>query len=189
MRPQYQVKTMFWRSFLIGNFVLLCEGFLAVLAFSHKTNDCDEAFPCTIQELYNENFLKVPIVSQICNFYPMINVAVIPVLIITTRNNIFQIFGIERGNNMTNFRKGIWSIGLSIPVIICSLLHFHPQVVVKFTGGITGVVILLVIPAVLVQGARKYDPGYYYDKLNINKSPFANCFWPYFIYMFSLLTT
>ena len=65
IRPQEKVKPMFMTSFSMGAGILVLEGFLAALAFG-KEEYKDKAvgdFPCEIQELYNENFLKVPVVA------------------------------------------------------------------------------------------------------------------------------
>lgn len=66
-------------SFIVGGSLLMVEGLLATFTFG----------PDRIEKLYNENFLKVPFVSQIVNFYPMLAVSAVPVLIITMRNNLF----------------------------------------------------------------------------------------------------
>lgn len=109
---------MFFWSFVIGSSVLVLEAFLALLAFSHiDVEDCD-VFPCSIQKLYNVNFSKLPFVGQVSNFYPMLNVAAVPILTITLRNNIFQLFGLENQGESSRLKKGLWSTGLSLPVII-----------------------------------------------------------------------
>jgi len=83
--------------------------------------------------LYNENFLDLPGIGQICNFYPMLNMAAVPILNITLRNNLLDVIPvkvwIERyGRCMfllddhKNSVKGIWSILLTIPVVVVVLL-------------------------------------------------------------------
>jgi hypothetical protein len=109
---------MFFYSFIIGSAVLVLEGFLALLAFSHIEQESCDVFPCSIQKLYNENFSKLPVVGQISNFYPMLNVAAVPILTITLRNNIFQLFGLESNGESSRLKKGLWSTALSLPVII-----------------------------------------------------------------------
>ncbi len=90
VRPQKKVHQMFFSSFSLGAFFLLIEGVLAAFAFGHSEykDDLNE-YPCSIQKLYNENFLKVPFIGQFTNFYPMLNVSAVPVLVITLRYNIF----------------------------------------------------------------------------------------------------
>uniref|UniRef100_A0A7S3JG32 Amino acid transporter transmembrane domain-containing protein n=1 Tax=Euplotes harpa TaxID=151035 RepID=A0A7S3JG32_9SPIT len=179
---------MFFWSFLLGSVTLILEAFLAVLAFSHITNtDCSD-FPCEIQGLYNENFLNLPVIGQVCNFYPFLNVAAVPILTITMRNNILQLFGLENKGDMTRMKKGLWSFMLSVPVIVITLFLRDPQLLVTYTGGLTGIIILLLIPTIFVQLSRKWDLESTYDNNNFNRSPFRHPYWPYLIYSFSLLT-
>lgn len=182
------VKPMFFWSFLIGSITLILESFLALLAFSHIENEECGQFPCTIQPLYNENFLKLPVIGQISNFYPMLNVAAVPILTITLRNNLFQLFGLENKGEMSRLKKGLWSFALSVPVIIITLFLRNPQILVTYTGGLTGTLILLLIPAGFVQGARRLGLEDVYDRINFNKSPFRHPIFPYLIYAFSALT-
>jgi len=188
VRPQSSLRPMFFYSFLIGGITLLLEGLLAVLAFSHIKNDDCSKFPCEIQKLYNENFLKLPFIGQVANFYPMLNVAAVPILTITLRNNILQLFGLENKGNISRLKKGLWSILLSIPVIIITLFLDDPQLLIKYTGGLTGVFILLLIPAFFVQGARRLNLEDVYDRMNFNRSPFSHPFWPYVVYLFAIIT-
>ena len=118
----------------------------------------------------------------------MLNVAAVPILTITLRNNLFQLFGLEARGGITRLKKGLWSAALSIPAIIVAYTHIDPQVLLKYTGGLTGVCILLLIPTIFVQGARRLNMEVLYDRANFNKSPFTHWFWPYIIYAFSLLT-
>lgn len=179
---------MFFWSFIIGSATLVLEAFLALIAFSHITNPHCGDFPCKIQDLYNKNFLELPVIGQICNFYPMLNVAAVPILTITLRNNLLQLFGLENKGTISKMKKGLWSIGLSIPVIIITLFLRDPQVMLTYTGGITGTMILLLIPTIFVQGARKLNLEDVYDKNNFNRSPFRHPIWPYVVYLFSLIT-
>lgn len=77
-------------SFLTGGGLLLAEGVLATFAFSWVDDEYNKThkFPMPIQKLFNENFLPVPVVAQIVNFYPLLGVSAVPVLVITLRNNL-----------------------------------------------------------------------------------------------------
>jgi len=78
----------------------MTEAWLAYFAFSNLPNKCtdkeDLHFPCRVSSLYNENFLDLPVIGQICNFYPMFNIAVVPILNITLRNNLLDILPIKK---------------------------------------------------------------------------------------------
>ena len=96
IRPQSEIKPMFMVSHIVGSSILGLEGLLAFLAFSGIKRDCKDGFPCRVQPLFNENFLDIPVVGQICNFYPLLNVSSIPVLTITLRNNIMEVVPIKQ---------------------------------------------------------------------------------------------
>jgi len=108
IRPQSKVKPMMILSFSIGGGILFLEALLAVLAFGGYDDD-KEDFPQSIKEMYTDNFLAIPVVSQIVSFYPLLNMSAVPILTITLRNNIFQLLGIESGPDMTKLKKATWS--------------------------------------------------------------------------------
>lgn len=144
VRPQKSIAPMFMWSNIIGAIFLCVEAMLAWLAFGALTNPCVEPadwdvthpntefvekFPCATSDLYNENFLALPGISQIVNFYPMLNIAAVPILNITLRNNLLEVLPIKKFLRDRNFAlwlleddkpmvKGFWSILLTIPVII-----------------------------------------------------------------------
>lgn len=145
VRPQSSIHSMFMWSNIVGSVCLGTEGLLAWFAFGSLKNFCVKPhdmvatdfhpeFPCKVSGLYNQNFLNLPGIGQICNFYPMLNVAAVPILNITLRNNILDVFPIKdflRRNNFCVFLtedhknsvKGMWSIILSIPCIMVALCY------------------------------------------------------------------
>ena len=84
--------------------LLIYLGLLAYLAFSGLPNDCStHIYPCRIEDLFNKNFVNIPVIGPLCNFYPMLNVSSVPVLTITLRNNLMQVvpikFWLSKSNN------------------------------------------------------------------------------------------
>lgn len=72
---------------------------MAFIAFSGLPNNCHDKppkYPCKISTLFNENFVNIPFIGQVCNFYPMLNVSSVPVLTITLRNNMMEVLPIKR---------------------------------------------------------------------------------------------
>jgi len=141
IRPQKDVKAMFFYSNIVGSLFLATEAVLAYLAFSGLSNACvkplnwpagvpfEAHYPCEVSGLYNENFLDLPGIGQICNFYPMLNMAAVPILNITLRNNLLDVIPVKRWlreRNMLLFLlddhknsiKGLWSCILTIPVLV-----------------------------------------------------------------------
>lgn len=49
----------------------------------------DSSFPCKIGDLISTTLLSIPVLGPIINFYPILNIATVPVIIITWRNNIY----------------------------------------------------------------------------------------------------
>jgi hypothetical protein len=119
VRPQKSVYNIILYSFVLGTCILLTESILAAMAFSNIENTNCNKFPCEIQGLYNVNFEAVPFIGQVTNFYPALNVAAVPILTITLRNNLFVMLGMSTASE-TRFKKAIWSLGLSLPVILIS---------------------------------------------------------------------
>ncbi len=170
IRPQSAVGKMFLSANIIASILLFAEGFLAYLAFSGLPNSCkpkvgDTEFPCQVSDLFNENFQGIPVIGQICQFYPMLNVSAVPILTITLRNNFMQVVPVKRWIRQGGYGlflledhkrsvKGIWSIIFIIPVIIIVMFERNPQVMISYTGGICGPFILFLIPVTLVMYGR-----------------------------------
>ena len=210
IRPQKDVKRMFMWSNIMGALFLGTEALLAFLAFSGRTSLCVPiegdpssvdrvSFPCGISDLYNENFLRLKGIGQICNFYPLLNIAAVPILNITLRNNLLDVIPIKRYirekncctfllDDHKNSVKGIWSIILSLPIIVVVLLTRNVQVMVTYTGGVCGSFILLYFPAMLAHYARKQDFEKIHQSKNPNKSYFQHPFWIYITYAWASIT-
>ena len=76
---------------------------LAYLAYGGLPEDNCEHFPCSIEKLYNENYMAFPIISQIVNYYPFLNVSASAIITITLRNNLFEAFGIKK--HLSKFKR------------------------------------------------------------------------------------
>ena len=156
---------MFLTSNIVASCLLFLEGFLAYLAFSGIDHGCGDGYPCSVQKLFNENFQDIPVVGQICQFYPMLNISAVPILTITLRNNFMQVVPVKRWirnsgcckillDDHRRLVKGIWSIIFTIPVIVIVMFERDPQVMISYTGGICGPFILFLIPCTLVWYGR-----------------------------------
>ena len=145
VRPQKSVYDILFYSFSLGSGILLIESILASVAFSSVTQPSCDTFPCEIKPLYNENFTALPFIGQVSNFYPAFNVAAVPILTITLRNNLFVMLGVQTSNE-TRLKKALWSLFLSIPVIIIACAYRKAQVIMTYTGGLGGTSILFIIP-------------------------------------------
>jgi hypothetical protein len=111
---------MFLIANIVGMICLFLECQFAWMAFSGLTNSCDAldpTFPCQISTLFNENFQAIPVVGQICVFYPMLNVAAVPVLNITLRNNLMSIVPIKRWIRNSGYKPLMFLLEVSF--IVC----------------------------------------------------------------------
>jgi hypothetical protein len=94
VRPQSALPKMFLISNIVGGFMLFLEAQLAWYAFSGLPNNCEDTdyqpqFPCKPDPNgFNQNFNGIPGIGQFIQFYPMLNVAAVPILMISLRNNI-----------------------------------------------------------------------------------------------------
>ena len=122
-------------------------------------------FSCKISGLYNNNFLNLPGIGIIYNFYPLLNIAALPILTITLRNNILDVIPIKqylRNRNKClfliddnkNYIKGVWSIIISIPVVIIIVFYHNISSLVTCVDPFLGSAISLTIPCILVYFAR-----------------------------------
>ena len=83
-------------SHTVGYCLLSLLGLLAFITFSGIQHDCSTGYPCSVQKLFNENFMGIPVIGQYVNFYPMLNVSSVPILTITLRNNMMEVIPIKR---------------------------------------------------------------------------------------------
>ena len=90
MRPQRAYRSTLLLNLVVAAVILLMVSILGVVAFaSYSGVECN-AFPCEIKQLYNLNFLHLPVIGYIVNFYPLCNISAIATISISLRNNIMQ---------------------------------------------------------------------------------------------------
>ena len=202
IRPQEAVGRMFLTSNVVASILLFLEGMLAYLAFSGLSNSCSPptgkaTYPCQVNDLFTENFQDIPVLGQICQFYPVLNVSAVPILTITLRNNFMQVVPVKRWirqwgcckfllDDHKRSVKGIWSIIFTIPVIIIVMFERDPQVMISYTGGICGPFILFLIPITLTWYGRKKLGDY--NKENFNRSPYQSLALMIVIAIFAFIT-
>lgn len=93
---------MFLTANVVGATLLFIECQLAWYAFSGLPNECEKPiegipqFPCKPDSNgFNQNFNGIPVVGQFVQFYPMLNTAAVPILMISLRNNLMQVLPIK----------------------------------------------------------------------------------------------
>lgn len=172
VRPQHKIKKMFFWSYLFSAIALTIEGLFAMFAFGN------------VEQLYNMNFTNIPFVMQLVYFYPFLNVAAISVVTITLRNNILSLFG-KNDRDLSNLQKGFWSILVTLPILLISVLIEDCHEIIKFTGGITGSIVMFVIPVLYLLGSKKHMVQNLLLQRNFHESSYSKSFWPYLIITFA----
>jgi len=94
LRPQIKINQNFAIGFMLQFLIAVTHTILGVMAFGKYKNSC-EKFPCKIQEIFNMNYQGIPFLGAFIQFFPVLGIAVFPVVAITLRNNLMQIFGIS----------------------------------------------------------------------------------------------
>lgn len=113
----------------------------------------------------------------------MLNMAAVPILNITLRNNLLDVIPVKKWIKKYNrclcllddtkkSVKGTWSIILTIPVILIVLVTRDVQAMVTYTGGFCGAFMLILMPTIFVYLARKLDKENPKADTNPNASPF-----------------
>jgi len=129
----------------------------------------------------------------------MLNIAAVPILNITLRNNLLDVIPVKRWlrkkrcclcllKDYKNSIKGLWSIILTIPVVCVVLFYRDVQTLVTYTGGFCGSFILLIIPSTMVYYARAIPNLEDKHGKNANASPFKSMGWVYLVYTWSAIT-
>lgn len=127
----------------------------------------------------------------------MLNVAAVPILNITLRNNLLDVIPVKVWikkkqvcmcllNDHKNSIKGLWSCILTLPVLLVVFLTRDVQGLVTYTGGFGGAFILIFIPSTLVWYARIRDKELAKGE-NPNASPFKSMYWVYFSILWGVI--
>ncbi len=99
---------------------------------------------------------------------------------ITLRNNLMLLC---RHNDLDASRcvRTLWTVGLSAPCFVVAFLQINTTDIVEVTGGILGVFILAVSPAMLVCYARRHNIEQRVDQANPLRSSFQSPLWIYLV--------
>ena len=122
--------------------------------------------------------------------YPVLYVALFPLLGITLRNNIMHRFNVvadEHGAVPLPKQIG-FSFLASVPPIVIAFLTHNVQVISSVTGAYAGTGLMLICPTLLVMAARQQVA----EKIGGNvdnplRSPFQHAYWCYFVSICAVL--
>ena len=92
-KPQKNLIRLVVIAYIFSLIIMLTYGYVSLFAFAHFTN-CDTGdFPCAIQSTFSLNFLSLPVIGYIINYYPLLNIITSALLAITLKNNVLQVIG------------------------------------------------------------------------------------------------
>merc|ERR1711998_814836 len=144
-------------------------------------NGIYEKEPCTVQDLFNLNFAsyKIEGIGKALDIYPVLMVALYPLLSITLRNNIAALAGdsLSMGPRARNY---LFTFVASMPMIGVAYAKPDVQLVTSVTGAYFGLAIMFFVPSFLVLRVRKAlaDEGL---GPNPHASEFSQSCWAYLV--------
>ena len=92
IRPESAMRTVIQTVIFVSSGILfiICVGAWATFGGYNNICDANTNF-CQINVLYNLNLIHVPVLGSIINFYLILNLPGVAIMVITLRNNLMQI--------------------------------------------------------------------------------------------------
>ena len=199
--PQKRLVKLLIIGYFFSLLFILLYGYVGLFAFSNHELSCDKnhEFPIAIQSTFSSNFLGLPVIGYIINYYPILNVITSGMQLITLRNNILEaIAGCNRElSNSLNFaeKKGIFPLLknfifntiVALPPITIGLLLQNIQSLMKYFSSILGFLLMLVVPVLVVNKYRNLFYKRKYEFTDLNRSFLKNKYGNIFIIFMSVL--
>ena len=158
-------------------------GYISLFAFSKPNLSCDnKQFPTAIQATFSSNFLGLPIIGYIINYYPILNVITSGMQLITLRNNILDAIAgcspslsvkldfTQKEGCCSIFCNFLFNLFVAIPPIIIGLTLKNIQSLMKYFSSILGFLIMLIVPAIVIGRYRWFFKKRKYDYGNLNQA-------------------
>ena len=178
--PQKNLVKILILGYFFSFLFISAYGYIALFSFSKPDLTCEKVFPCAIQATFSSNFLGLPVIGYIINYYPILNVITSGMQLITLRNNILDAIAgcspsLSEQLNFTQkegcssiFYNFIFNFFVAIPPIIIGLTLKNIQSLMKYFSSILGFLIMLIVPVVVVSRYRWYfnKRNYILGKLN-----------------------
>lgn len=193
VKNQKDIKKIHFSAFGLGTVLFIAISFTSVMAFgkcldnsSTFSTQCESAGLLTHDSYYNNYFKKeLSPVFYIASFYIFLNVAAFPVLTITSRNNLMKLVAKDKVPKVS-FKITKWTFLFTLiivtPIITISLLTKNVQLVLDFTGGILGTMLMIILPCLFVIFCRKKAEEEGIDfKKNPHMAYFGNLVLPYIL--------
>lgn len=153
VKPPRQIKRILYTGFAAGGLILILISLTGILAFGDKY-----VLDSKTKSYYNMWFHgNIDWIYYIISFYLFFNITAVPVVTITTRNNLMKCI-VPHKIPARNWEITRWTFAFTmfilLPVLTVASLTQTIQKVINITSGIFGVVLLLVIPSAVIIFAR-----------------------------------
>ena len=199
--PQKRLIKLLIIGYIFSLIFIVLYSYIGLFAFSNPNYKCDKnsEFPIAIQSTFSSNFLGLPVVGYIINYYPILNVITSGMQLITLRNNIIEaIAGCNRElSNKLNFaeKKGLGALLknfafntiVALPPITIGLLLQNIQSLMKYFSSILGFLLMLIVPLLVVNRYRNLFYKRKYEFSNLNRSFLTNKYGNIFVIFMSVV--
>ena len=199
--PQKRLIKLLIIGYLFSLLFIVVYSYVGLFAFADPTYSCDKEhpFPIAIQSTFSSNFLGLPVIGYIINYYPILNVITSGMQLITLRNNILEaIAGCSRElSRKLNFAEqpGFFSLVknfgfntvVALPPIAIGLSLQNIQSLMKYFSSILGFLLMLVVPVLVVERYRSLFNKRKYQFTDLNRSFFKNKYGNIFIIFMSVV--
>ena len=199
--PQKRLVKLLIIGYIFSLIFIVLYAYVGLFAFSNPEFSCDKnhEFPIAIQSTFSSNFLGLPVIGYIINYYPILNVITSGMQLITLRNNILEaIGGCNRElSNSLNFaeKKGFFPLLknfcfntiVALPPITIGLLLQNIQSLMKYFSSILGFLLMLIVPVLVVNKYRNLFYKRKYEFTDLNRSFLKNKYGNIFIIFMSVV--
>ncbi len=199
--PQKRLIKLLIIGYLFSLLFIVVYSYVGLFAFSDPNYSCDKEhpFPIAIQSTFSSNFLGLPVIGYIINYYPILNVITSGMQLITLRNNILEaIAGCNRElSRKLNFaeQSGFFSLVknfcfntiVALPPIAIGLSLQNIQSLMKYFSSILGFLLMLVVPVLVVERYRSLFHKRKYQFTDLNRSFLTNKYGTFFIIFMSVV--
>ena len=179
--PQRRLIKLLIIGYAFSLFFIVLYSYVGLFAFGDPGLPCDKKkFPMAIQSTFSTNFLGLPVVGYIINYYPILNVITSGMQLITLRNNILEAIAgcnsklseslnfAEQSGITPILKNFVFNTIIAIPPLTIGLLLQNIQSLMKYFSSILGFLLMLIVPILVVSKYRLLfkERGYYLSKLN-----------------------
>ena len=199
--PQKRLIKLLIIGYIFSLLFIVLYSYVGLFSFSNPEYSCDKnhEFPIAIQSTFSSNFLGLPVIGYIINYYPILNVITSGMQLITLRNNILEaIAGCNRDlSDSLNFaeKKGIkpllknfcFNTIVALPPITIGLLLQNIQSLMKYFSSILGFLLMLIVPVLVVNKYRNLFYKRKYEFNDLNRSFLKNKYGNIFIIIMSVV--